>query len=160
MEENGNANGEEQQGEEATGMAMRTRWEREELPASPFAGPLPGAHLLSIPEVLLLLDAQMAKRKTQDPEFAPNPMMESAADYARRTTMNASPSLETIQKMREILIGHHQFTPSEAVAVINLSIGTADEARKLIPTLGSSERFTDEELERILAEVATFRELA
>lgn len=33
---------------------------------------------------------------------------------------------------------HNHFTPSEAAAVINLQIGTADEARKLIPTLNVS----------------------
>lgn len=112
---------------------------------------------MSVPEAVLLFDAIFANRQQMEgSEWQPNPLLKEAAEYAKRV-VGVPLAREAINQMREVLINRHQFTESEATAVINLQLQSSDEARKLVPTLDNADRFSEEELETILQEVASFR---
>lgn len=109
--------------------------------------------VLTVGEMGLLLDQVRSGQRPDDPQ--PPAMTVKAMEYAARFATNKN--RDTLVKMREMLAKHH-LTEVELGLVANLSVETADEARKLVPTLDDHERFTDEQLDSMLKELATYRE--
>lgn len=108
--------------------------------------------VLTVSEVCVLFERNMEVWRRRDADYQPSPMLQKAAEYAQRFATNKNK--DTVQKIREMLAAHH-LSELELGLVANLSIENADEARKLVPTL---ERYSDEELEAMLRELATYRE--
>ncbi|EFN56279.1 hypothetical protein CHLNCDRAFT_145153 [Chlorella variabilis] len=112
--------------------------------------------VLTISEVACLIDEYVKGTQQRDADYQPNPMLVKAAEYASRFATNKN--RDTLQKIREV-IAHNQLSELELGLVANLSIETADEARKLVPTLDDRDRFPDDAtLDALLKELATYRE--
>ncbi|KAL4444588.1 hypothetical protein ABPG77_002405 [Micractinium sp. CCAP 211/92] len=108
--------------------------------------------VLTVSEVFVLFERNMDVWRRRDPDYQPSAMLQKAAEYAGRFATNKNK--DTVQKIREMLAARN-LSELELGLVANLSIETPDEARKLVPTL---ERYSDEELDSMLKELATYRE--
>lgn len=56
------------------------------------------------------------------------------------------------------LLASKRLTEEELGLVANLSPSSAEEVRKLMPSLDDRERFSDEDLDQMLREIASYRE--
>ncbi|PRW44955.1 DNA-directed RNA polymerase II subunit 4 [Chlorella sorokiniana] len=117
------------------------------------------AKILTLGEAGVALE-EVSKRITQrDPDWQPNAMMLKAVEYAQRFAANKN--RDTLQKIRELL-ANRRLSEMELGLVASLAIETADEAKKLVPSLAAPtetrEQLSDEELEAMLKELATYRE--
>ncbi|PSC68049.1 DNA-directed RNA polymerase II subunit 4 [Micractinium conductrix] len=108
--------------------------------------------VLTVSEVGVLFERNLEMWQRRDPDYQPSAMLAKAAEYAQRFATNKNK--DTVQKIRELLASR-QLTELELGLVANLSIETADEAKKLVPTL---DRYSDEDLDSMLKELATYRE--
>lgn len=96
----------------------------------------------------------MSRLKQRDPDYQANTMLMKAAEYSNRFASNKNK--ETMEKMRSLL-AEAGLSDEEVALVASLAPTTVDEARQLIPSLERAE-LTEEDLEQLLQEVATYRE--
>ena len=134
------------------------------------------AQSLTVSEVAIILQNYVQHVKIENPEYQPNMLLAKTLDYAHQFALNRNK--ETLDKMRRyasfFIVRPHcrsslppnntlyqcsflktlDFTEEEIAMVCSLQIGTAEEAKKLIPTL---QRFSDDNLQRWLADIETWR---
>ncbi|KAI7836858.1 hypothetical protein COHA_009311 [Chlorella ohadii] len=117
------------------------------------------AKVMTLGEAGLVLEDVSQRLQRRDPDWQPNAMMLKAVEYAQRFSGNKN--RDTLQKIRELL-ANRRLSEMELGLVASLSIETADEAKKLVPSLAAPtearEQLSDEELEAMLKELATYRE--
>jgi len=125
---------------------------------------------MSLPEVRALLDARRQEREAADGGAGAGgaslpPLVSKALSYAER--FDAVRSGVKADQLHAAL-SSKGLSHVEVAALINLSPGTAEEARALIGTLAESAdlddpdappRFDDAELQGILDEIATWKSL-
>lgn len=129
---------------------------------------------MSLPEVRALLDARRQEREAADGAAGAGgaslpPLVSKALSYAER--FDAVRSGVKADQLHAAL-SSKGLSHVEVAALINLSPGTAEEARALIGTLAESAdddgvgddvegapRFSDAELQAILDEIATWKSL-
>lgn len=114
-----------------------------------------GKKVLTVSEVSFLADQVVAARKAEDSDFVPNGMLLKVAEYGQRFATNKNRA--TIDKIRDVC-ATAGLSEEEVGLVVNLSPQTAEEARTLVPTLQDTQRFSDEDLDQLLQELATYRE--
>ncbi|RMZ56948.1 hypothetical protein APUTEX25_005010 [Auxenochlorella protothecoides] len=95
------------------------------------------AKILNISEVNLVFEKYLEHMRQRDPEYQTNALME---------------------KSMELLAQHH-FTEQELGLMTNLQPMTPDEVFKLIPSLDDESRFSGNDIQRIIAELAQYSEV-
>lgn len=110
---------------------------------------------MTISEVAIALEQYTQERKLRDPGYQPNILVAKTLEYTNTIATNKNP--DTVRKIRSVL-AEAGMTEQELAMVANLQLQTAEEAKKLIPTLQAGGRFTDEDLNRILLEIEHYRE--
>jgi DNA-directed RNA polymerase II subunit RPB4 len=108
---------------------------------------------MTVSEVAIALEHYTQDRRMRDPSYQPNVLVSKTLEYTN--TIATSKNADTVRKIRSVL-GEAGFTEVELALVANLQLQTAEEATKLIPSLAN--RFSEEELNRILLEVDNFRQ--
>ena len=108
---------------------------------------------MTISEVAIALEQYTQERMLRDPSYQPNILVSKTLEYTN--TMATNKNADTVRKIRSVL-AEAGMTEHELAMVANLQLQTAEEAKKLIPTL--ADRFTDDDLNKILLEVENYRE--
>ncbi|KAL6779979.1 hypothetical protein ACKKBG_A14545 [Auxenochlorella protothecoides x Auxenochlorella symbiontica] len=114
------------------------------------------AKILNISEVNLVFAKYLEHMRQRDPEYQTNALMEKSMEYAKHFC--TSRNKDALQKMRELLAQHH-FTEQELGLMTNLQPMTPDEVFKLIPSLDDESRFSGNDIQRIIAELAQYSEV-
>eukprot|EP00245_Coleochaete_scutata_P014579 TRINITY_DN6264_c0_g2_i1.p2 TRINITY_DN6264_c0_g2~~TRINITY_DN6264_c0_g2_i1.p2 ORF type:complete len:168 (-),score=34.75 TRINITY_DN6264_c0_g2_i1:490-993(-) len=114
------------------------------------------ATCLSIGEVkeILLQKKESIQSATGDESIQLNPVFEKSLDYVCR--FSRYQNKEASKQVRELLNQRklHQF---EICVLANLCPDTAAEAKALVPTLARRGRFTDDEIDRMVQDLAKLR---
>jgi DNA-directed RNA polymerase II subunit RPB4 len=108
---------------------------------------------MTISEVAIALEQYTQERMLRDPSYQPNILVSKTLEYTN--TIATNKNADTVRKIRSVL-AEAGMTEHELAMVANLQLQTAEEAKKLIPTL--ADRFTDDDLNKILLEVENYRE--
>jgi len=108
---------------------------------------------MTISEVAIALEQYTQERMLRDPSYQPNILVAKTLEYTN--TIATNKNADTVRKIRSVL-AEAGMTEHELAMVANLQLQTAEEAKKLIPTL--TDRFTDDDLNKILLEVENYRE--
>lgn len=108
---------------------------------------------MTISEVAIALEQYTQERMLRDPSYQPNILVSKTLEYTN--TIATNKNADTVRKIRSVL-AEAGMTEHELAMVANLQLQTAEEAKKLIPTL--TDRFTDDALNKILLEVENYRE--
>lgn len=108
---------------------------------------------MTISEVAIALEQYTQERMLRDPLYQPNILVAKTLEYTN--TIATNKNADTVRKIRSVL-AEAGMTEHELAMVANLQLQTAEEAKKLIPTL--TDRFTDDDLNKILLEVENYRE--
>ena len=108
---------------------------------------------MTISEVAIALEQYTQERMLRDPSYQPNILVAKTLEYTN--TIATYKNADTVRKIRSVL-AEAGMTEHELAMVANLQLQTAEEAKKLIPTL--TDRFTDDDLNKILLEVENYRE--
>lgn len=108
---------------------------------------------MTISEVAIALEQYTRERTLRDPSYQPNILVAKTLEYTN--TIATNKNADTVRKIRSVL-AEAGMTEHELAMVANLQLQTAEEAKKLIPTL--EDRFTDDDLNKILMEVENYRE--
>ena len=141
-----------------SGLACLKKSETEEEEAQELKlGPdFSDANCLSLAEVKLVLEATLEDHESRGEESSSTKtqVFEKTLKYVRRFAGNVSP--EAAQIIRQLLQQHglHDF---EAAVVSNLRPVDYDEAKTLIPSLEADGRASEEEIQRMLDEMANVR---
>ncbi|KAK9803418.1 hypothetical protein WJX72_009796 [[Myrmecia] bisecta] len=103
-------------------------------------------------EVALLLRQYVDSKKQVDPNYQLTPMLKKTQQYVETFSYTKNPdAAENIRTM----LDKYQLSAFEIGAVVNLAPNDAEEAKFLIPSLGN--QWSDEELQTMLADLATYK---
>lgn len=108
---------------------------------------------MTVSEVSIALEHYTQERRLRDPSYQPNILVSKTLEYTNTVANNKN--ADTVRKIRSLL-AEAGMTEVELALVANLQLQTAEEAVKLIPSLAN--RFSDDELNKILLEVENYRE--
>lgn len=112
---------------------------------------------MSLPEVRALLDARRREREAAEGgAYVPPPLVAKALAYAER--FDGVRSGVRADQLVASLEGRGGLTHAEVAALINLAPGTPDEAKALVGTL-ADDRLTDDDLQAVLDEIATYKSI-
>jgi len=114
------------------------------------------ARCLMISEVAVVLDAYLTRRKEEAPDEQPNTVFEKCLEYCKRFNRFENP--EAVQSVRELLQNKDLYE-FEVGVIGNLVPENAAEAKALCPTLEDQRELEDEDIDAMLATLATFKTL-
>ncbi|EIE20674.1 polymeras-like protein II polypeptide D [Coccomyxa subellipsoidea C-169] len=133
--------------------------EEENAAEGRFPSVFDSAQALTNGEVSAILAKIVAAKKQEDPAYQPNPLLAKTQEYVERFSGNKN---EAVNQQIRMVLDAGEMTGFELASVANLQPETAEEARILIPSLdatqGDEPRFSDDTLQIVLDDVATYKQ--
>ena len=115
------------------------------------------AQCLSISEVRLVMEAMIYdhNNRNEDASSTNTQVFEKTLKYVQRFGGNVSQ--EAVQLIRDMLTKQNGLHTFEAAVVLNLRPVDYDEAKTLVPSLEAEGRASEEQIQRMLDEMANVR---